>query len=463
MTNAVRSFGHYVSMEPRLVDLSRSLDAALIGRRIRNARLAAGMTQSQATDGEVSATYLSRIEDGQRRASVGLLERLAERIGVSVESLLAPAADDTEAELRLALDHAELKLLAGDAAAALADCETIVPQVEEANLAEVTRSCRFLLARAREAVGDYNGAILLFEELAQDPAADPIWLKAAMGLTRCYRQTGDIAMAIQVGERAVQEAARLGLDGVTESVQLTVTLAAAYDVAGDSDHALRLCLKALDAAEKHGSSPVASASAYWNASMIERTRGDLVSASAYAEKALAVFEAADDNRAIAALRTSAAELHLLADPPNPEGALQQLGKAETEMGWADASDASKANLLVIKARAHLLLGNYENARDELDRASLVVPSAAAFVRADAASLAGQVAAAMGQLDEARDRYLEGIHLLSEVAADRKVSNLWYELAELLEEAGDPVASRDAYRAAAAASGATSRRRVTQLR
>lgn len=450
-------------MDTRLVELSRTLDASLLGRRIRNARLAAGLTQSQVTDGEVSATYLSRIEDGQRRASVGLLERMADRIGVDLEVLLAPPDDDTIAELQLALDYAELRFLSGDAAAALNECESIMRRIDIQGSSPLEATAKFLLARAREAVGDYNGAILLFEDLTKKQAADLGWLKAAMGLTRCYRRTGDLGMAIDAGERASEEAVRLGLEATTEAIQLVVTLAAAYEVAGDSDHALRLCLRALETAEANGSSPVASASAYWNASMIERSRGDLASAKKYAERAMAVFEAADDNRALAALRASTAELHLLSDPADPQAALDQLVQAETEMAWADSSDADRANLLVLKARAHLMLGDTAGAREVLDRAAVVVPAAATLVRADAASLAGQLAAALGHLSEARDRYLEGIRLLSEVAADKKVSNLWYELAELLEEAGDHTASRDAFRAAAVASGATSRRRALQPR
>ena len=454
---------HDVFMEPRLVELSRTLDAALLGKRIRNARLAAGLTQAQATDGEVSATYLSRIEDGQRRASVGLLERMAARMGVDVESLLAPPDDDTFAELRLALDHAELKFKAGDAAGALAACEAALASIKERQVSELLTDATYLRARMLEAVGDYNAAILVFEDLTATPSASMTWLKAAQALTRCYRETGDTAAAIEAGERACAQVVDLGLDGTTEAIQLTVTTAAAYDVAGDNDRALRLCLRALETAEKHGASPVAHASAYWNASIAQQNRGDLASATEYAHKALTIFEAADDLHFLAALRVDAAELHLALDPPGIDEALELLASAESEMGWSGTNDAQKTHLLVAKARAHLMAGGLDAALASLDRAALIAPGATRFTLADAASIAGQIAAASGRFDEARARYLDGVHLLSEVKADRKVSNLWYELAELLDEAGDADAAREAYRAAAAASGAASRRRVTQPR
>lgn len=451
------------SMEPHLVELSRTIDAGELGRRIRNARLAVGLTQSQLAAGDVSATLLSRIEDGQRRPSVNLLEAMAPRLGVALDELLATPLDEANLELQLAVDHAELKFLGGDAAGALIDVEAAIRKMDAQTPAVVNRAGVFLRARTLEALGDYNAAILILEDLTATPSIDPVWLKAAIGLTRCYRQSGDTAAAIRIGERAAEQAAEIGLEGATEAIQLTVTVASAYDLSGEPDHALRLCLRALETAEKYGSAPVARASAYWNASMIQTTRGDLASASDYAQKALRIFEESDDNRALAALRSAAADLMLATDPPDPAGAIEQVGLAEREMAWAANTDAEKSDLLVVKARAHLMVGDLDVARESVDRAALLVPSAATFVRADAASVAGQVAAAQGDIAQARERYREGVNLLSGMTADRRVSNLWYELAELLDEVGDQEAARDAYRAAAAASGAMSRRRATQLR
>ena len=53
-------------------------------------------------------------------------------------------------------------------------------------------------------------------------------------------------------------------------------------------------------------------------------------------------------------------------------------------------------------------------------------------------------------------YRRAVFLLTSVGADRDAAQLWFELADLFEDAGDIEASRDAYRSAAAASGLRAR-------
>ena len=177
-------------MDAQLVELSRTVDPAALGRRLRLARLAAGMTQQQVTQGEVSAAYLSRIEAGQRRPEVGLLTRMAERIGVPLADLVVEPVDEEALRLQVDLDHAELLLVSAQAAEALAAVAQVVADLGETSPAELGKAARFVHARALEATGDYNEAILLLEDLTADPASDSAWLatswlKAAITLCRC--------------------------------------------------------------------------------------------------------------------------------------------------------------------------------------------------------------------------------------------------------------------------------------
>src|SRR5690348_13618322 len=103
----------------RLAELSRTIDPRDLGRHLRNARVAAGLTQSALAAGEVTAAYISRLEDGQRRPDFELLKRLAKRAGVSMDYLLTPEPNDKRLELDLAVDYAELELAGGNAGAAL--------------------------------------------------------------------------------------------------------------------------------------------------------------------------------------------------------------------------------------------------------------------------------------------------------------------------------------------------------
>lgn len=55
------------------------------GRRIRELRLAAGLSQRGLTDGleRVSYAYVSRVEAGERTASLSALTAIAERLGTT--------------------------------------------------------------------------------------------------------------------------------------------------------------------------------------------------------------------------------------------------------------------------------------------------------------------------------------------------------------------------------------------
>jgi transcriptional regulator with XRE-family HTH domain len=63
----------------------------LLGRNVRAARLARGLSQEQlAFEAEMKRSYLSDLERGNRNPSVRALGRLAEALGVEPPELLRP-------------------------------------------------------------------------------------------------------------------------------------------------------------------------------------------------------------------------------------------------------------------------------------------------------------------------------------------------------------------------------------
>lgn len=61
------------------------------------------------------------------------------------------------------------------------------------------RQARLTQASALESTGRINDAITLLEDLLELPPQDALWLRAAIALTRCYRESGDLARAVDVG------------------------------------------------------------------------------------------------------------------------------------------------------------------------------------------------------------------------------------------------------------------------
>src|SRR3954451_3902656 len=176
-------------MDTNLAELSKAIDPAILGRRLRNARVAAGLTQTEVAGPDASTAYISRIEAGQRRPDLKLLGHLASRLDTTVEELLVGVTRDRRAELQLELDYAELELSFGNGAEALSKAGAILAALPDAGVTEIERPAKFVQAFALEATGNLDGAILALEELTQAPPRDLDWIRGLIALSRCYRES----------------------------------------------------------------------------------------------------------------------------------------------------------------------------------------------------------------------------------------------------------------------------------
>ena len=448
-------------MDPRQADQLQSIDPVVLGRRVRVARLAAGMTQSQLGGDDATVSYVSRIESGQRRPDGRLLVKLAARLDLTVESLLARPGDDHEAVLRIEIDFSELSLETGEAFAALQRLDVALSARLDQAPRELTLRARVLRARALEALGEIDESVAAWEGLlAEDPHGTHA-LTCGIALSRCYREAGDLGRAISVGEGLLLDLSERGLGGSDEAVQLAVTVAAAYFHRGDMHYAVRLCKEAIRAAESTGSAR-ARASAYWNASVMEHEQGLVAAAVPLAEKALALLGASRDDRNLARLRSQLGIMQIQLDPPALDEAARNLHDAEAAMIGSSASVVDMVRNRIAIARAQLMGGEAGFARDTAHQSYLATKEVAPALAADALALEGQAAAAEGDDDAARALYKEAVFLLTGVGADRFAGQMWIELGALLESVGEVEASRDAYRSAAAAAGLHARHSVARM-
>ncbi|GAA4691897.1 helix-turn-helix domain-containing protein [Nocardioides conyzicola] len=438
-------------MRDDLIDLARSIDPTVLGERVRTARLRAGLTQAQVAGSQMSVGYISRIESGQRRPDPQLLTAIADALGASVDELLVGVAPDRVVQLRVQLDHAQLALVTGSVPQALEIVDRILAEPATEDLPDVEREASYLRASALEASGDLQSAILLLEDLTEQQSADLAWINGATALSRCYRESGELGRAIEVGERAGAFIDESGLAGLDESVRLSLAVANAYLDRGDISYAARMCQRVVDRAEELAS-PVAKASAYWNLSIAESRRGRSTMAVDLARRALGILGAADDSRNVARLQTQVAILQLRLDPPEAAEALELLLRAERAMAITGGVPADLADNHLAQARAQFLLGDVDAARRLAATTADSSRTAAPVVAADALVLLGQIDAHAGDVQAARDHYQQAVLLLSAVGADRSAAQLWFELAHLLEGIGEASSAIDAYRRAGAASG-----------
>ncbi|QYJ03061.1 tetratricopeptide repeat protein [Nocardioides panacisoli] len=435
-------------------ELLRAMDPRVLGGRIRAAREARGLTQQQLGGADLSAGYLSRIENGARRPALPVLQDIALRLSTSVDQLLRGMSAAAYDEIRLDLDFAEIALESGEASDAHARASSGLQRAQAASQADLALRARLLHARALESLGSLNDAILDYEK-ALESATGLLALQAGIALSRCYRESGDLALAIEVGERLKRVIEDADLGNTDEAVRLAVTVAAAYAERGDVARATRICADAVRRAETV-SSPQARSAAYWNASILYARRGEVSDAIPLAKRALALLAEGTDERNLSRLRLTLGRLHLSAPEPDIAEAVEHITRARTDFGSSSASVVDVSLSDVSLAQAHVINGDPDAAAEIAHQAFDNAPEEASMVRAEALVILGQAEAARGRETEAKSAYQRAVHLLSAAGSDRGAAQLWLELGELLNGLGDTEAAIAAFRSATAASGLRTR-------
>jgi tetratricopeptide (TPR) repeat protein len=428
----------YAPADPSLTNpaLVGEVSTEEVGRRVRQARLAAGLTQEQVADGgTISVFYLSRIEAGHRRPGAKVLGRLAEKLGVSAADLIVVVPSDQLLKLQLAIDHAELALTGGDAEGALAQAIEAEATAVRLEVDDLQLRASYIQGLAQETRGNMNLAMMKLEEINRANPEGSLAVSVGIALSRCHRETGAYAQAIEAGEAVLTRLAGSGRRDNPDLIRLSVTVAMAYAAQGDITHAARIAQRAIADAERI-SSPEALAAAYWNSSIFEQQRGCVSQAIEMASKALTLLENAESNRNVARLRSDLARLHLDADQPDIEFARGLLDAAAREMEWTSASPFDIGDNLMLRARAMALTGDFESALELLERFPAEVAEQAPALEAEHLVLRGSIMAALGDWDSAK-RFYEATTTQLERADDGHTNSVvWFELGHGYRDLGE---------------------------
>src|SRR4051812_2599154 len=320
-----------------------------VGRRLREARDRAGLSQRQLAFPGCTAAYISRLEAGARVPSLQMINQLASRLEVSgqwlatgVEAAIVDPTDLIEAEVALRLGEVDVAeaifrrhLEAGDAnrAAALAGLGQIAFRADR--YAEATR----LLEQALQA---RNGRAL----------ADP---GAVDALGRCYALTGSVLDAISLYEGAVREAEEAGTP--VEELRFSVLLANALIDSADFNRAEQVLARIIRSAGETGD-PIAAARVFWSQSRLHTARHEPLLAGRYARRALEILERTENDAYIAMAHHLLAHAEIQAG--HPDQALELLAAGRERFG-RPLSPHEEAKFTLDEARALSLAGRSREA------------------------------------------------------------------------------------------------------
>ncbi len=431
------------------------MPAGTIGERIRQLRYRRGLSQTKlAAATGFSVSYISLLESGRRTPTQRSLETIAGTLQCSVEHLRTGRGGTDDRSAELDLRFAELALRTGDAEAAHHHFSKVAAAAAQSGWYEQEFDARWGLARVLELRGDLEGAIDQYECLltADRPAGSLDRIRIAVALCRTYSECGDLNRAIDVGESALDQLAPPLSEGILDDavVDLASTLIGCYFERGDLTRARLLARTALARAEDSGSA-LARASVLWNAALIEGAQGDVRTARALADRALALYSESDNARAISLLRVMSAGLLLRGPDPVVSEADRLLRQALAELPVV-GSPVDIACAEIELGRCRLLEGDWEIATRTVEAALARLGDNPRLEGARARLLLGHAQLEGGDTEAAVRSYARAASELGSSGALRQAASAWRELAEALAGLGRTDEALDAYRRASDAAG-----------
>jgi transcriptional regulator with XRE-family HTH domain len=424
-----------------------------LGQRIRVLRNERGLSQADLAGDQVSASYVSLIESGKRLPERDVLEGLARRLGVSAIYLETGVAPEEITEQRLMLQFGEIALANGSTEEAFRQ----FTELAGAASGEIRLGAIWGLARAEEARGNLHAAVAhrdaLLEPSRRGEPGAPGLLKLLIGRCRLYRDAGDFARSIEVGEEALREVAELGLAGTEDEIKLASTLVAAYWARDDTFSAQHLASQVIERAERLASRS-AQGNAYWNACLVAAARGQLNVALDLATKTLALISESSPNLNIAVMRITYGWLLLQCEPPRVAEADESLAHAHAVL--EDLSLGPRLALCETEmARSALLRGDYHDAVVVAERAAGRFSDEETPERQNARVVRGLALVMSGELDSGAAEVSEAALTLESLGANREAAQSWRELGEALIQRGRPEQAIEALRRASDCAGVRS--------
>jgi tetratricopeptide (TPR) repeat protein len=343
--------------------------SARLGERVRQLRVAAGLTQTDLAGDRFSKEYVSQIERGKTRPTRETIEWLAGKLGVDAGFLERGVSADERSRVETMLARAE----------ALTNAERFDESIEEydnlqtALLATgaVDLEVRALTGRAWALVerGDVRDGLAVLEQarqLAERPEfsdIDRADLLYRMGYCR-YKLSSN-ATALGLFNEALTLAEGSGLPCDALRAEIFHSRALCYRKQRDFEAAREDVERALELAEALDDRRT-MADVFLNASLVAERMGQWVLARSYAERARGHYQELNDGRKFAGVLNNLGGLNLLLG--RPEQAIEHLKAsfgAALEVDSVETAAQAEGSL----ATVHLHLGDWEQA-EELARHAL---------------------------------------------------------------------------------------------
>jgi tetratricopeptide (TPR) repeat protein len=384
-----------------------------------------------------SPSYLSRVESGDRVASLTILAELARRLDTSIEELLGRSLDGRVSEADLAA--AEVSARLGDPRAG-ADLESLLAGARSlGDQRAESRALEYLGLLALDQRDDARAVDLLEQARACGPAPSarerPALYRA---LGRAHAGTGDLIQAAAVLQAAFDEVSEDPVDA-SLMVQFGSYLANAYTDRGRFSDAEQVLSRVLRHERDIDGANLLRLD--WALARTYAEQGQSRVAEMYAHRVLARMERGEELRAQGHAHLLIAGV--LLDQNQAEGAGPHLDRAEQLL--TDEVPVERALLSYERSREALARGDFTAAKEHAEAALRQTEGTEPGYAGMAYALLAEVALADERLDDARFLSQEGIRQMSDRAAPPYIARAYDTLSRVEEAAGNLEAALEALR------------------
>src|SRR5215210_1512911 len=420
-----------------------------LGARLRQLRVAAGLTQSELAGDRFSKEYLSQIERGKTRPTAETLAWIAEQLGVEATYLQTGQSWNEYAEVEAAVTRAEAAVEGQQYDEALVALEGLQYSPEGREL-----EFRALLVEswARMYHGDLRPALELLvraRELSEAGGfsdverADVLY---RMGVCR-YKLTS-INTAQTLLSEALQLADRSDIPCDRLRSHILEWRSRCSRRQRDFEAAREDIERALELAENLDDT-LTVAHVTFQASIVAERDGHWLRARALAERAKELYEAHGDQLNLGRMLNNLGGLnYLLGKPDDAIGYLKRAFSVALEVG----SDADAAQAVSSLAQVHLGAGDWTLAEEQARHALELLEGRADFLDeiGNTQIVLGRALLEQDRLDEAQQAFAEGELSLAQLSSASHRAVAWTAQGDLASRRGDDSAAAKLYRRAAEA-------------
>jgi tetratricopeptide (TPR) repeat protein len=430
--------------------LSAAQAGLRLGERLRQLRVAAGMTQTELAGDRFSKEYVSQIERGKTRPTPETIEWLAAQLGVDAGFLANGVSADERGRVDSALARAGALVEARRNDEALEVFERIKPAVLATGLPELEvralsgeATVRMRRVEIREAITLLERARALTESnsFSDVERADVLF---RLGVARF--KLNSVQTAIGLFDEALKVAERSEIPSDYLRSNILAWRSRCYRRRRDFEAAREDVERALELAESLNDKRTA-ADVYFQASIIADREGHWVLARSYAERAKAAYEDIADRNNLGRLLNNLGGINfLLGHQDEALALLKDAVRIALEVG----NDDEAAHAVNGIAQVHLRTGDVTRAEEQARYALQLLGDRVDELHeiGNAQLVLGRALLAQDRLDEAEHAFKAGEAAYDQMSSVSHRADAWLAQGDLAAKRGDDRTAAKLYRRAA---------------